>query len=415
MVKIAFATSSFRGGGITSYAFEFIKAFKDHYELSVLIGDDSKAPIVEDNVKVYKCESDDISKSNAENAIHLIQDVIIPDILFISNSKIVTLITPYLPDKIKIITICHSQKYIEADLGAFQAKYLDNIITLSQYGDKYVKNRFRIKNNLGKCKIIPNFVHSLPNVNSIIQSKMTNEPFRILFMGGSSGSKSPDIVFKILKGLKKTNKQFAFYWLGSDIPPMKRFLPFSNVSEFFKDDARFKFTGKIPRQEALELCNGTNLILIPSRREGCPIALLEAMRSGVITVTSDYDSACKDMVLPQKTGFIIDHRNINNFIDTIVNIIDNRHCYDDYYTASYDYFKNNYSYEVWCKNMERLFTEESYLHKRRLKKISSIKFQFDKIRLFYLIKFNYCIQLLEETIFPFFVFHHASHASRNNN
>ena len=402
-MKIAFATSSFRGGGITSYAFEFIKAFKDEHEISVLIGDDSKEPIEYENVKVYKCESADLSVENAQSALHLISDVISPDILFISNSRIVSLIIPYIPDNIRVITIGHSQKYIEADLAAFQASYLDSIVALSTYSEKYISKRFHLR-NLEKCVVLPNFVHSINGVPELIGKKINSDKLQILFMGGSSGSKSPDIVFKIMAELKKTSLDFIFYWLGNDEPPMKRFLSFKHVSDLFKDDARFVFTGRIPRNDALAMCERTNVILMPSRREGCPMALLEAMRSGVITVTSDYDTACKDMVIQGKTGVIIKHNDIKQFVDVIADLVNNRSKYDDYYKASYELFESQYSYEVWRQRMNSLFSDDKRFHKKRYSSFSKKRFAIDKARLKYLDKRNYFVQLVEETLYPSLAF-----------
>lgn len=52
-MKILFATSSFAGGGITSYAHEVINNYALNHEVCVFIGDDSKSPLNKSNMKIY--------------------------------------------------------------------------------------------------------------------------------------------------------------------------------------------------------------------------------------------------------------------------------------------------------------------------------------------------------------------------
>lgn len=134
------------------------------------------------------------------------------------------------------------------------------------------------------------------------------------------------------------------------------------------------------------------------------MALLEAMRSGVITVTSDYDTACKDMVIQGKTGMIIKHNDIKQFVEVIADLVNNRTKYDNYYMASYELFESQYSYEVWRQRMNSLFADGKRSHKKRYSSFSKKRFAIDKARLKYLDKRNYFVQLVEETLYPSLAF-----------
>ena len=118
-MKILLASSSFAGGGITSYAHELINCYSEGNDFSVIIGNDEQCPIIKTGVKVYKYNCSDISFSNIRSIIKLINEEICPDILISSCAKVIALALPYLNDSIKIITVSHSLKYIEADIAAF--------------------------------------------------------------------------------------------------------------------------------------------------------------------------------------------------------------------------------------------------------------------------------------------------------
>lgn len=46
-MKILLVTSSFRGGGITSYAHEVVNCFSKGNDMSVIIGDDTQLPLTD--------------------------------------------------------------------------------------------------------------------------------------------------------------------------------------------------------------------------------------------------------------------------------------------------------------------------------------------------------------------------------
>ena len=70
MEKLLFCTANFKTGrgGISSYAFDFIDAFRDVYEIVVVASGD----IEESNVKVYFCDCLNFTLSNALKLMDII-------------------------------------------------------------------------------------------------------------------------------------------------------------------------------------------------------------------------------------------------------------------------------------------------------------------------------------------------------
>ena len=260
-MKILFATSSFSGGGITTYAHEVINNYALSHEVYVFIGNDSKVPIVNEKVKVYKVDCSDVSTQNAKKALTLIHEVICPDVIINSNAQIITLISPYIRADIKIVTVAHSLKYQEADVAAFNHSFLDGIVALSKSGKTYLQKRFHIKDG-EKIKVIYNFVPRLPDASQIRMQKKRMEPLTIVYPGGTAASKSPEIVLKVMKRLCQTSLDFTFYWLGIMTPTLKKIQPFHSIKELVPLDSRIKFVGKVAHEEAVQLIANANILLL---------------------------------------------------------------------------------------------------------------------------------------------------------
>lgn len=379
-MKIVFATSSFHGGGITSYAMEVINNYSTENDFYVIVGDDSQSPIRKDNVHVVYCESTDVSFRNAQYIIHQINECIKPDVIINSNSRLISLVAPFLLDSIKVITVSHSLKYIETDISAITNRFTDTIIALSYFNKKYIDNRFHIK-DVSKTTVVYNFVADGNNIDDILQTKKAEKTLNIVFLGGNSGSKAPELAFKSLKGLLNTELDFHFYWLGDNTPTFSKIQPFKSISALLPQDSRITLTGRIPRTEVEELCKKANVILIPSRREGCPMSLLETMRYGIITVTSDYKNACREIIKDGYNGFIIPHNKINRFVEIMSDIILNHKKYLSYYDNSIATFKEELCFKVWKEKMDKIIYSDPVNHQIRRRKFSKIYYTWIRSKL----------------------------------
>ena len=393
-MKLLLTSSSFKGGGIASYAVELVASYSKNFEMSVIIGDDSLYPLDKWNVAVYHFDMQDTSEQNAQNVLNLINQTIKPDVVINSCSRLMPLIIPFLRNNIKVINVSHSLRYNEADYAGLNSEYVDNVIALSDFNKNYLENNFNCK---GKVTVVYNFVGTAKNQSSILHNKLNARIPVIVFSGGGTAAKAPELIYQIVMNLLKTNLNFKFYWMGTTTPPFKKIQPFKEISDILPDDSRLIITGRISREEAIRITNEANIFLTPSRREGCPVALLEAMRIGTIPITSDYDNACKEIVQDGYNGFVISHNNINEFVDRIVDIIKNPERYTSIYENSVSTFKNELSFTAWKKKMDALVLNSNINHIKRLgnmnlNKFRSYKKQLEKrskYNLFHLILFEY--------------------------
>lgn len=367
-MKLLLTSASFKGGGIASYAVELINSYAESFEVSVLIGDDSLYPLERYNVKVYHYDMADTSEKNAREVLTLVNERIKPNVIINSCSRLMALLTPFLNNNIKVINISHSLRYNEADYAGFNSEYADTVIALSYYNKEYIERTFDCK---GKVEVVYNFVRELPNQPQLLQDKLKAQTPVIVFTGGGTAAKSPEIIYEIVRELLKTELEFKFYWMGTITPPFKKIQPFKEIKDILPNDSRLVVTGRVPREDAMRISNEANIFLTPSRREGCPMALLEAMRVGTIPITSDYNNGCKEIIKDGYNGYVIPHKNTNDFIMRIKDIIRYPEKYKKIYDNSYKTYQTELSFAVWKKEMDALINDTSCQHKKRYDVFSS--------------------------------------------
>ena len=349
-MKILLVNPNFKGVGITSYAHEVIRCFNKESDFSVMVGDDSQNPIKEDGVSTYRVDSSDLSYNNVRRALDLINNIIVPDVIISSNSKLIAIILPYLLDSIKVISVCHSTGSSETEISGFNNAYCDHIIALSEYAKERIIKRHHLQ-NANKVTSIPSQVAESPDAELIIENKIKNEIKRIVYLGGGNGIKSPDLVAKVLRKLVKTKLKFEFYWVGPTTPPLHRFSLLKDIKQVIPEDERVFLTGRVSREEALRYTSMADIYLLPSRREGCAISLLEAMRTGAIPIVAEYNISNKEIVTNAHNGFIINHNNTDEYVRTISDLILGEKDCAQLYRNSYKYFKENLTEAVWSKKM----------------------------------------------------------------
>lgn len=384
-MKIVLASTSFKGGGISSYAHEVINNFSEGNEFHVIVGDEYDMPIINRSVIVHHLECEDLTIKNLKTIHKLINEEIRPNLILSNNAAAISILAPYINDNIRIITLSHSLKYIEADKSSFTHKYVDKIIAASsQYNKEYLIKKFKIRDSI-KVEVIYNFVVEYEKADEIRKRKQQQDnDICILFPGGGYPSKAPDVVLQIVKKLLKTDLHFKFYWTGNTHIFLSNQFPFfgiKKIQDLLPKDDRLIFPGRLPRREDVaELYANANIFLTPSRREGCPISLIEAMRVGAICIVADFENGNKEIIKDGVNGFEIHHEDIDGYVELISDVIRNNNKYAHIYDKSFATFREELSYPVWKKNMERIISDINLNHKKRHKSVSLLGLRLTIIR-----------------------------------
>ena len=380
MEKLLFCTSNFKtgAGGISSYAFDFIEAFHAKYEIIVVAG----GPIEKNNYKVYPCDYLDFSTNNAKKLMNIIEKEQ-PNIIINSVFALLTLITPYINNNIKIITISHFVNGRYAWYAGLNGKYADTIISLSTYGKDYIIKKFRIK-DFQKLQVVFNF---MPEITPNYKDKEKNKILKIVYPGGCSFAKSAEIVCQTLKSLLKTKLDFEFYWLGNTkiAGGNIRRLRTKRIEDCLPQDKRIKHIGPVERSISKQILADANIFLLPSRGEGFPITLIEAMRSGCIPIISNAKHGSLNAITNGVNGFVIKQNDTKELVKLITDIIIHHNNYFSIYENSYSYYKHNLTDTIWKERLMEII-QMPFNHSTRYKSFNPYTYKKGKYFLLYLMK-----------------------------
>ena len=383
-MKIMIVNPALGYGGITTYIKELIKCLSVEHEITVVLPDDSVSPIKEPGVKVLYHDTRDLSKKNALFFIRLINEMEKPEVVISSQGLIIPVIAPYLDDGIKVMTVSHSGKFFTSEYSAFNHKYSDFIIAASSdYNKKYLEKRYHIKDKR-KVRVIYNFISEDSYLEGLHEEKKGKDEIQIIYSGGALPGKNPDLVLKIICGLIQTNLNFKFYWTGgTQLPLPKRIInrcKINDVRQFFQDDERIIFTGRIESREEFEkLLSSSNIHLMPSRNEGCSMLLLESLRSGCICLVGDYPHSNREIVEKGGCGYVLKHTDPDAFIEKLTDIISNPKEYLQLYDNAYGFYKQHLTFPVWREALGKLINEP--LNHKKRKKAGNLRLSFDLVRM----------------------------------
>lgn len=394
-MKILLATSTVTyNAGIPSF----------NRELATLIGADNELHLLVDEdiisypgyMKVFSTAN--INIFNYKDVLNLLDVLLLEDydVVVNSNSHLISLLAPFLDNRTRLITVSHSMGTMDCDNAIFNKNYIDNIIALSSSCKEYICNRFG-RDLESKISVIFNSVKGNPRADQLRNTKKHNDTIKIVFAGGAAPSKSPDIIVPVIHELCKTSMKFEFYWLGIKTPPMKRFQVYNDISDILPNDPRVIVTGLIPQKEAANIISACNIFIAPSRREGFPMALLEAMSVGCIPIVSDYKIANKEIIDDAVNGYVIHHKDINAFVQRISHIVMNHCDYHNIYDNSYQDFIAKLSFPIWRNKMLQVFQMSALEHKERLV-ISKLTFLITVLRFKVLENYNLIENHIKEVL-----------------
>ena len=87
---------------------------------------------------------------------------------------------------------------------------------------------------------------------------------------------------------------------------------------------RVRYLGQMTNAEVLAQCAEHDVFVLPTRAEGFPVALLEAMGAGLVPVVSNIETGVPEVVTSGATGFTPEVADIAGFADAIAELAANR-------------------------------------------------------------------------------------------
>jgi glycosyltransferase involved in cell wall biosynthesis len=90
------------------------------------------------------------------------------------------------------------------------------------------------------------------------------------------------------------------------------------------ESSRVRYRGALTNEETVSSLAGHDVFVLPTRSEGLPVALLEAMGSGAVPVVSNILSGVPELVTDGVTGLLPQVGDVDGFADAIARLAANR-------------------------------------------------------------------------------------------
>ncbi len=194
-----------------------------------------------------------------------------------------------------------------------------NVINI--FHNNYDRNTF-VKKNFAKLEntfLIGGSGVDIKYFSQEESSHKVNKNVQILFPARLIKEKGIMELLNACKELWLQNYQFTLNIVGEIDKHNQSCLEESNINELF-NNSNIKFLGK--SDNMLDVYKNTDIVVLPSWREGLSKALLESAAMSLPIITTDVPG-CRDVIKNNYSGILVPLRDIKKLKFAIKNIIDN--------------------------------------------------------------------------------------------
>lgn len=235
-------------------------------------------------------------------------------------------------------------------IDRFAFCFFDAIAPLSEEIYSGLKHFPCLKN---KLRLIPNGVDivDIASVNDIadeIVEWKANDYFIIGYIGQLIYRKGLDILLKALSKIDLKEWRLAIIGDGPEKPELVKLV------HDLKLEYQVKFFGF--RKDRISFLRGLDVFVLPSRLEGVPRCVMEAMATNVPVVASDIPG-CRDLILQDITGLLFKPDDVDGLCRAISNLITDDVLGSRLATSAKKMVENNWSASAMANYYHKLYDE----------------------------------------------------------
>ncbi len=134
--------------------------------------------------------------------------------------------------------------------------------------------------------------------------------FDIAFLGRLHHQKNPLILPEILAALRPACPTLCVIGTGEYETELRRRLGEAGLTD------QVTFCGARPHAEALDILSSARVMLLPSRWEGLPISVVEAMHRAIPVVASNIPGT-DELIVDGQTGYLVDIEDARGYADRL--------------------------------------------------------------------------------------------------
>ena len=200
------------------------------------------------------------------------------------------------------------KNFVFKNIERYAAKYTDMLITINKEDYEAAKG-FKLKSN-GKVEYVPGVGIDIEKINSIEGNKeelckelnIPKDSILLLSVGELNENKNHKVVIECLPDLPK-----YYHYIICGQGSLKE--SHLELAEKLKVSDRLHILGY--RNDVIRIMKSCDIFVFPSKREGLPVALMEAMACGLPCVASGVRGN-RDLIENGTNGFILESTNFSS-------------------------------------------------------------------------------------------------------
>jgi glycosyltransferase involved in cell wall biosynthesis len=202
--------------------------------------------------------------------------------------------------------------------------------------------------------IVNNGIDNLINPNL---NKNNNDKIQILFLSNLLISKGIMTFLESIALLQKENKIDSNLYYVTIIGRNAE-ITSVEINDFIKKNNLININYLGPKYEGdkEKILNEKSILVFPSKNDAFPLVILEAMKYGIPVISSD-EGGISDIIIEEKTGFIIADINAEKIVNKVKYLIESPEKFDQMSENSIECFNSKFSLESFENNMIKVFSE----------------------------------------------------------
>jgi glycosyltransferase involved in cell wall biosynthesis len=224
-------------------------------------------------------------------------------------------------------------------------RFASKVLVLSEHEKSSITKRWQ---NLD-VRILPNAISfdEAPNAERLLKSEKT-----VIFLGRLHESKGLHEIIEACRILNEENFEFQFRCFGAG--PLKDFFV-EEMTKILGD--KFYYGGVISGAEKWKQLAESDVFLLPSRYgEGLPLAILEAMASGVVVVAADVASV-RTIIIDGKNGLMVEPYNTAQVVEKLKFLLSDEADWKSLQQHARTTVEENYAIGDYVIKLENLYRE----------------------------------------------------------
>ncbi len=191
-----------------------------------------------------------------------------------------------------------------------------------------------------RVRIISNWV-DLKEIEKVQTSTKKSGKFRILFVGRLHPVKQVDLLIRAFHLVHKRNPDTELYILGDG----EQRQSLINLAKGLDLVDAIHFTGFVNHSTVYKMMKQSNMYVLPSKLEGNPRVLIEAMVSKIPIVATNVPGI-RDLIDHTRTGYLVNKQEPEELAKAIEYVLRNEKDSADMVTRAYTFVAQNFSKEI---------------------------------------------------------------------